>query len=122
VGHQFEKISGRVIEAAIAVHKELGPGFIESVYELAMCVELELRGVPFRRQCEYEVFYREVSVGKHRVDLVVGEELVVELKAVAGIDDIFLAKTRSYLKVAKLYVGLVINFNSPTLAVKRVVL
>jgi len=87
-----------------------------------MCVEMEQRGIPFRRQSEYEVFYQGVSVGKHRVDLIVGDELVLELKAIVAIDDIHLAKTRSYLKVTKLRVGLVLNFNAPTVKVKRVVL
>jgi GxxExxY protein len=121
MGRKFETISGRVIEAAIAVHKELGPGFIESIYENALRIELQQQGIPFFRQREFEVFYRNTSVGKHRVDLIVADELLVELKAVRAFEEIHFAQTRAYLKVTKLHVGLLLNFNAPTLAIKRLV-
>jgi GxxExxY protein len=121
MGREFEAISGRVIEAAIAVHTELGPGFIESIYEKAVCIELQQRDIPYFQQRGFEVFYQNTSVGKHRIDLIVADELLLELKAVRAFEEIHFAQTRAYLKVTKLQVGLLLNFNAPTLAIKRLV-
>ncbi|HET7537731.1 MAG TPA: GxxExxY protein [Candidatus Didemnitutus sp.] len=82
-------LSGKVIDAAIAVHRALGPGFIESVYENALCVELRRRGVGYERQKVINVLYTDVEVGEHRLDLLIEGKLVVELKAVRAVDDIF---------------------------------
>jgi GxxExxY protein len=122
VGHEFEALSGRILEAAVAVHKALGPGFLESVYQKAMEVALCHRALPFQEQKEIHVFFEEVDVGMHRLDLIVGNEIVVELKAVKGLEDIHYAQVKSYLKATGLHVGLLLNFNSPTLVIKRVVL
>jgi GxxExxY protein len=126
MGHEFETLSGRVLEAAVAVHKALGPGFLESVYQKAMEVALRHRGLPFERQKEIHIFFEEEDVGVHRLDLlvglVVGDEIVVELKAVDALENIHFAQLKSYLKATGLHVGLLLNFNSPALVVKRVVL
>jgi GxxExxY protein len=87
LGHK--DLSGRVIEAAIAVHASLGPGFIESVYERAPAVELAARGIQFEQQEVIRVHHRGVEVGEHRLDLVVEGVLLVELKATKEIEDIF---------------------------------
>ena len=79
---ELEDITGAVIGAAIEVHRALGPGFLESVYEAALAVELEFRCVPFARQVPVTVRYRGVDVGLHRLDLFVADSIVVELKAV----------------------------------------
>jgi GxxExxY protein len=120
--HSFEELSGRIIAAAIDVHKELGPGFLESVYQRAMEVALEHRGIPFERQKEITVCFESVDVGVHRLDLVVEEEIIVELKAVKALEDTHFAQLKSYLRATDLQVGLLLNFNAPTLVVKRVVL
>ena len=121
MGHEFEEISSRVIEAAIAVHKELGPGFLESIYESALGVALTHRELPHRRQVEIRIAFEGVPIGDHRLDMIVADELVVELKAVKALEEIHFAQVRSYLKASKLHVGLLMNFNAPTLIIKRIV-
>jgi GxxExxY protein len=121
VGHEFEALSGKVLEAAIAVHKALGPGFLESVYQKALEVALRHRDIPFDRQKDIHVFFEEEDVGLHRLDLVVGSEIVVELKAVKALEDVHYAQLKSYLRATGLRVGLLLNFNAPALVVKRVV-
>jgi GxxExxY protein len=120
-GHQFEELSNQLIGAAIQVHKELGPGFLESIYEQALKVELSESGLRFDSQKEIKVQYSGVEVGVHRLDLVVEEEIIVELKAVKELADIHFAQLRSYLKATGIKVGLLLNFSKPTLEVKRVV-
>ena len=120
MGHEFEALSGRILVAAIAVHKALGPGFLASVYQRAMEVALRHRELPFQKQQEIHIFFEEVEVGIHKLDLVVGTE-IVELKAVKGLEDVHFAQVKSYLKATGLHVGLLLNFNAPTLVAKRVV-
>jgi GxxExxY protein len=122
VGHDFEPLSGRIIEAAIHVHKELGPGFLESVYESALRVALRHRGIPYESQKEITILFEREEIGVHRLDLLVDGQVVVELKAVKALEDIHFAQLKSYLKATRLGVGLLMNFCAPTLVVKRVVL
>jgi GxxExxY protein len=120
-GYQFEDLSRRIIGAAIAVHTELGPGFLESVYEEALKVQMCIQELGFESQKEVIVKYLGVEVGRHRLDLVVEDTIIVELKVVAELSDIHFAQIRSYLKATNLRVGLLLNFAKPTLEVKRVV-
>jgi GxxExxY protein len=122
MGHDFEVLSGSILEAAIAVHKALGPGFLESVYQKAMEVALRHRSIGYEQQKEIHVFFEDEDVGLHRLDLVAGNEIIVELKACKGLEDVHHAQVKSYLKATGLRVGLLLNFNAPTLVVKRVVL
>jgi GxxExxY protein len=122
VGHEFEVLSGRIIEAAIDVHKQLGPGFLESIYENAVKVALRKRGIVYEAQKEVRVFFEGEEVGEHRLDLVVDNQIIVELKAIRALDDVHFAQVRSYLKATRLRVGLLMNFNAPTLVIKRIVL
>lgn len=115
-----KELSSRVIEAAIAVHMALGPGFVESVYESALGVELEARGIRFERQKVIRVFHREVEVGEHRLDVLVEGCLLVELKAVREIEDIFYAIGRSQMKAAGIRDGLILNFAAMPLTIKRI--
>jgi GxxExxY protein len=119
--HEFEELSGRILEAAVAVHRELGPVFLESVYQRAMEVALRNRTIVFEEQKKVELFFENVPVGYHKLDLIVGNEIIVELKAVDAFEDIHYAQVRSYLKATRLRVGLLLNFNATTLVVKRVV-
>jgi GxxExxY protein len=121
MGLEFEPLSHRIIEAAINVHRELGPGFIESIYHRAMEVSLRQTGLSFETEKEVRICFAGVDVGCHRLDLVVEREIVVELKAVKAFEDIFFVKLKSYLKATGLHVGLLMNFNATTLNVKRVV-
>jgi len=122
MGYEFEALSGQIIEAAIHVHKQLGPGFLESIHENAMKVALRKRNLPFESQEDVRIFYESEEVGVHRLDLVVNREIVVELKAIRALEDVHFAQVRSYLKATGLHVGLLMNLDSPTLVVKRVVL
>lgn len=122
MGHEFEATSGTILEAAVAVHKALGPGFLESVYQQTMEVALRHRSISFQRQREIRITFEEEEVGWHRLDLIVGGEIVVELKAVKDLEDIHYARVKSYLKATGCHVGLFLNFNAPTLVIKRVVL
>ena len=115
-----KELSSRVIEAAIAVHVALGPGFIESVYENALCVELTAAGIAFEKQKVIRVKHRGVEVGEHRLDLLIEGCLLVELKAVKEIEDIFFVIGRSQMKAAGIRDGLILNFASMPLTIKRV--
>ncbi|NLF08454.1 MAG: GxxExxY protein [Pirellulaceae bacterium] len=121
MGYDFEALSGQIIEAAICVHKELGPGFLESIYESALKVALRHRGIVYESQKEVTVIFKNEEVGVHRLDLLVDSMIVVELKAVKALEDVHFAQVRSYLRATGLHVGLLLNFNAPTLIVKRIV-
>jgi GxxExxY protein len=120
----LDRLARTVIGAAIEVHRHLGPGYLESVYEEALAVELDLRRVPFERQKSFAVDYKGRTIGEGRLDLLVGDELLVELKAVDALAPIHKAQLISYLKATHHQLGLLINFNVPVLrsGVQRVVL
>ena len=119
--HQFEELSSRIIGAAIEVHRELGPGFLEAIYEEALKVELPEQSMHCDSQKEIKIEYLGVEIGVHRLDLLVEKKIIVELKAVKELTDIHFAQLRSYLKAAGLRVGLLLNFAKPTLEIRRVV-
>lgn len=112
---ELDRLAYEVIGAAIEVHRELGPGYLESVFENALCVELELRGIPFQRQFAFAVNYKGHAVGEGRLDLLVNDLLVVELKAVDDLLPIHTAQVISYLKATRKHLGLLINLNVPIL-------
>jgi GxxExxY protein len=114
------EITDSIIGAAIAVHRELGPGFIESVYEQALAVEFALQGIAFIRQKPIPLFYRDHQIGEHRLDFLVEDKIVVELKAIDSLENVHFAIVRSYLKATALSDGLILNFSSMPLTVKRV--
>jgi GxxExxY protein len=122
MGHEFEALSSKVIEAAISVHRELGPGFLESIYESAMKAALRHRGIIYDPQREVTIMFEGEEVGVHRLDLIVEGQIVVELKAIKALEDIHFAQVKSYLKATRLGVGLLFNFNATKLVIKRVVL
>jgi len=113
------EITERIISAAIRVHRELGPGFLESVYEEALAVEFALSGVQFVRQKPVPLFYKDHQIGEHRLDFLVENLIVVELKAVRALEDIHFAIGRSYLKAMHLEDGLLFNFATSPLTIKR---
>jgi GxxExxY protein len=121
---ETEALAREVVDAAFVVHCELGPGFLESVYEQALVVELEARAVSFERQVNVPIMFRSTVVGEHRLDLLVGGRLVVELKALdAHFNSVHVAQGLSYLKATGAELGLLINFGLPTLkaGLKRLV-
>jgi GxxExxY protein len=123
-GEKIDKLAQAVIGAAIEVHRVLGPGYLEGVYEEALTIELKLRGIPFERQKGLSVDYKGHAVGEGRMDLMVDGCLVVELKAVEVLAPIHSAQVISYLKALSLPLGLLINFNVSMLknGIKRIVL
>jgi GxxExxY protein len=114
----------RIIRCALEVHRTLGPGLLENVYEAALCVELAASGIPFDRQVQVPLFYRGELIAAHRVDLIVENQVIVEVKSVERLAPIHHAQLLTYLRVKSLKVGLLLNFNSPTLqsGIRRVVL
>ena len=114
------ELTERVIAAAIRVHKELGPGFLEIMSEEALAIEFAALGIAFERQKLLPVFYREHLIGEHRLDLVVEGNLVLELKAISQLERIHFAIVRSYQKASGLDDALLLNFASTRLVIKRV--
>jgi GxxExxY protein len=121
---EAENVITRVIGCAIEVHKALGPGFLESIYKKAMCIELEACGLPFERERPISVSYRGIEIRGQRADLIVDNTVIVELKAIARFDEIHQAQIISYLKATGLRVGLLINFHVEYLpqGLRRIVL
>jgi GxxExxY protein len=119
-----DQIARDVIGAAIEVHRVLGPGFLESVYEEAMTIELQIRGLRFERQTAVALEYKGQPVGSQRLDLLVDGSVIVEMKAVEALQPIHTAQVLSYLRATGVVLGLLINFNVPVLkqGVKRLVL
>jgi GxxExxY protein len=118
-----DQLAREVIGAAIEVHRVLGPGLLESLYEESLCIELTERRVPFTRQQRIDLEYKGHPVGAGRLDLLVGGDVVVELKAVDKLTDVHLAQLLSYLKTTGHRLGLLLNFNVAVLknGIKRVV-
>ena len=118
------ELTGKIIEAAITVHKALGPGLLESVYEECLCHELSLMGLKFERQKSLPIQYRSVKLdGGLRLDLLVENQVVVEVKAVDRLSPLFTAQLLTYLKLSGIRWGLLINFNTVLLrdGIKRLV-
>ena len=112
-------VTQRIIGAAITVHRAPGPGFLESIYEEALAVEFALQGIAFVRQRPVTLFYKDHQIGEHRLDFVVEDLIVVELKAIRALEDIHFAIGRSYLKATGLQDGLLLNFATSPLTIKR---
>lgn len=121
---QTEVIVSRVIGAALTVHRALGPGYLEAMYEEALAIELAEQNIAFQRQFPFEVKYRGRIIGQGRLDLLVEDRVVVELKAVESMTALFKAQTISYLHATGKQVALLINFNIPLLkdGIKRILL
>jgi GxxExxY protein len=119
-----DRIMTHTIGCAISVHRALGPGFLESIYKKAMCLELEARGIPYEVERPVRVAYRGVEIPGQRVDFIVGGLIVVELKTVKRLDGVHIGQLISYLKTTGLRGGLLINFRVPLLVkgLKRIVL
>ena len=117
-----EATTREVIGPGIEVHRILGPGYLESIYHRAMIYELSCRGIPIRTEMAIEISYKGQLIGRHRMDLIVRDEVVVELKCVAELAEIHRAQTISYLKSTRIPVGLVLNFGGTSLTWQRVVL
>lgn len=121
---ELKEITEKIIGCAIEVHRNLGPGLLEQIYENALCIELEMSGLKYQRQEKYPLLYKQRNIGEHRIDLIIEENIIVEIKSVERFDPIFEAQVLTYLKITGKKVGLLINFNSKLLkdGIKRYVL
>lgn len=118
---EYENLTEKIISAAIEVHRRLGPGFLESIYEKALIIELQKRGLTVVSQMELIALYDGVEVGRNKLDLFVENTIIVELKAIKNIEDIHFAIVRSYLRAAGHKHALILNFAKMTLEIKRVI-
>ena len=117
-------ITDKILGCAIEVHRVLGPGLPEAACENALCIELQLRGISFERQRGFSVYYKGHLISEHRPDLIVANHVVVEVKSIERFAPVHHAQMLTYLRVASLKVGLILNFNSATMkeGTRRVVL
>jgi len=119
----FKDLTQAIIGAAMEVHRELGSGFLEYVYEEALCYELNLREISFERQKELNIYYKDLLIPKkYKPDLIVEDKVIVEIKATSGLTEIEEAQLLNYLKATKMRVGLLLNFGKRSLEVKRRIL
>ena len=118
----YKDLTYAIIGAAMEVHRILGPGFLESVYEEALAHEFDLRGIPYQRQARLAVLYKEIVAGEFRADFLVDGKVVVELKAIKALTEGDEAQLLNYLKGTGHRVGLLLNFGAPSLEHKRRVL
>jgi GxxExxY protein len=121
---KYKDITEKIIGASFEVHKILGNGFQEVIYQRALAWELSQAGLSYAREFEQEIFYKELRepIGTRRADFVVEGKVLVELKAIIVLEDVHMAQVLNYLKAYKLEVGLLINFGSKSLTFKRLVL
>jgi GxxExxY protein len=119
----LDRLAHSVIGAALSVHRALGPGFLESVYESALSIELRFRSIPYKTQVPIPLYYRGQVIGESRLDLLIDEVLIVELKSVEVFAPIHTAQLISYLRSSKCKLGLLINFNVPILkqGIRRII-
>ncbi len=109
---EINKLTEKIIGCAIEVHRHLGPGLLESTYEAAMAIEMESSGLRFERQLAFPVLYKEKQIGEYRLDLLVENEVVIEIKSVERFDRVFEGQILTYLAVTGKRVGLLVNFNT----------
>lgn len=121
---KYKDITEKIIGASFEVHKFLGNGFQEVIYQRALAYEMSNAGLAFAREIEQDIFYKELPepIGTRRADFVVEGKVLVELKAIIQLEDVHLTQILNYLKAYRLEVGLLINFGSKSLTFKRVVL
>ncbi|OIQ96526.1 hypothetical protein GALL_214630 [mine drainage metagenome] len=125
VGKELDALARQVVDAAFAVHKTLGPGLLESAYEVCLGIELNRRGINFESQLPLSIVYQDITVDSaFRLDILVEDRLIVELKAVERLLPIHEAQLLTYLRLSQRRLGLLINFNTPLIkdGIKRLVL
>lgn len=118
--YKYSELTSRIIGCAITVHKTLGNGFQEVIYQRALEIEMNLAGLIFNREFEMLIFYRNEQIGTRRVDFLVEGVVSVELKAITKLEDVHFAQAINYLEAYNLEIGLLINFGEPSLNFKRI--
>ncbi|HMO61476.1 MAG TPA: GxxExxY protein [Ferruginibacter sp.] len=117
--YKYSELTSKIIGCAMTVHKTLGNGFQEVIYQRALEIEMRLAGIGFNREFEMPIFYREEQIGIRRVDFLVGGTISVELKAITKLEDVHFAQAINYLEAYNLEIGLLINFGESSLNFKR---
>ena len=117
--YKYSELTSKIIGCAMTVHKALGNGFQEVIYQRALAIELELAGIRFQREFEMPIYYKENRIGTRRVDFLVEEIIALELKATTKLDDNHFAQGINYLEAYNLEIGLLINFGESSLIFKR---
>jgi GxxExxY protein len=118
--YKYSELTSKIIGCAIEVHKILGNGFQEVIYQRALSIEMKLQGIEHQREIEMNIHYKNEKIGTRRVDFLVENLISVEIKAVIQLEDVHLAQAINYLEAYNLEVGLLINFGSKSLDFKRV--
>ena len=118
--YPLSDLTGKIIKCSIEVHKHLGNGFQEVIYQRALAIEFSLQNVQFEREYEMSIFYKGEQIGTRRVDFFIDGKVMVELKAIIQLEDVHLAQAINYLEAYNMEVGLLINFGSKSLDFKRV--
>jgi len=118
--YKHSEITAKIIGCALKVHSTLGNGFQEVIYQRCLAIEMEIQGLKFSRELEIPIYYESINVGARRVDFLVEEKVIVELKAISKLEDIQFAQALNYLEAYKLETGLLINFGSKSLEFRRV--
>jgi len=119
--YKYSELTGKIIGSAIEVHKILGNGFQEVIYQRALAKEMSLQDLVFSREFEMPIYYKKEQIGTRRVDFLVEDVVSVELKAVARLEDVHLAQAINYLEAYNLEIGLLINFGTKSLEFKRLI-
>ena len=119
--YKYSEITEKIIGSAIEVHKILGNGFLEVIYQRALAKEMDSRGVGFAREFEMPIFYKEEQIGTRRVDFLVEGVVSVELKAITQLEDVHLAQALNYLEAYNIEIGMLINFGAKSLQFKRLI-
>lgn len=117
--YKYSDITSKIIGCAMEVHKELGNGFQEVIYQRALEIELRNAGLQYNREFEMDIFYKGEQIGTRRVDFLIEGKISVELKAIISLEDVHLAQAINYLEAYNLEVGLLLNFGSKSLTFKR---
>ena len=117
--YAYSELTSKIIGCALEVHKTLGNGFQEVIYQRALEIEMNLAGIDAKREFEMPIYYRDYKIGTRRVDFLVAGTVSVELKAVTKLEDVHFAQAINYLEAYNLEIGLLINFGEPSLVVKR---
>jgi len=117
--YKYSDITGKIIGLAMEVHREMGNGFQEKIYQRALKYEFTQNSIPFEMECEMSIIYKGQLLGQRRVDFLVNGQIAVELKAVMELENVHLVQTLNYLELCNLEVGLLLNFGSQSLQVKR---
>lgn len=117
--YKYSELTGKIIGCAMEVHRQMGNGFQEVIYQRALEIEMYEQHIPFEREYEMSIFYKGKNIGTRRVDFLIDEKISVELKAIIKLEDVHFAQAINYLEAYNLEIGLLINFGAKSLEFKR---